>query len=195
VIQCWFMIIIKQIFVFRRFKKIKKKKDSQLRHVCLSVRQRTTNQFPLQEFWLNFIFEYISKICWENSSFVIIWQGNQVLYAKITKHLWSYPAKFFSDESCRENQNTHFMSNNFFPPKIVCCLRDNAKKKYCTAGQDTDDSKTNTHCMLDIQGYKHPLRVCNTYCFPLQEWLKELAPLLRYTYTACLLKTYEYEYS
>ena len=70
--------------------------------------------------------------------------------------------KSVSDESCRENQNTHIMFNNFFffENRAVCEIM---RKKYCTAGQDIDDNKTNTHCMLDIQGYKHTLRICNTY--------------------------------
>jgi hypothetical protein len=92
--------------------------------------------------------------------------------------------KNVSDESCRENQNTHFM---FFFRKSFR-LRNNVKK-YCTSGQDTDDNTTYEHCMLDIQVHKHPPRICNT-AFPLQEWLQELAPLLRYTYTACPVKTY-----
>ena len=45
-----------------------------------------------------------------------------------------------SDTSFRENRNTHFMHNNFFPPKIVPFMR------YCgklgTAGQVKDDSVT-----------------------------------------------------
>ena len=27
------------------------------------------------------------------------------------------------------------------------------------------DNKERTLCMLDAQGYKHTLRICNTYCF------------------------------
>jgi hypothetical protein len=34
-----------------------------------------------------------------------------------------------------------------------------------TAGQATDDSKAHALCMLDKEGYKHTLRICNTYCF------------------------------
>jgi len=29
----------------------------------------------------------------------------------------------------------------------------------------TDDHTINAHCMLDIQGFKHTLRICRTYCF------------------------------
>jgi hypothetical protein len=28
-------------------------------------------------------------------------------------------------------------------------------EKYCRAGQDTDDNMAETHCMLDIWGYKY----------------------------------------
>jgi hypothetical protein len=41
-----------------------------------------------------------------------------------------------SDKSCRENQNTHFMSNIFF--RTSCRLLDNVEI-YGTAGQATDD--------------------------------------------------------
>ena len=37
-------------------------------------------------------------------------------------------------------------------------------EKYCTAGQATDDNMAHAHCMLDTRGYKHILRMCNTYC-------------------------------
>jgi len=31
------------------------------------------------------------------------------------------------------------------------------------------------------------LRICNTYAFPLQQWLHERASVLRYMYNACLV--------
>jgi hypothetical protein len=37
-------------------------------------------------------------------------------------------------------------------------------EKYCRAGQTTDDDMAHAHCMLDTQGYKHLLRICNTHC-------------------------------
>jgi hypothetical protein len=39
-----------------------------------------------------------------------------------------------------------------------------------------------------IQGYKHTLITCNTYCFPQQKWLHEHASMLRYTYIAHLVE-------
>jgi hypothetical protein len=46
---------------------IKKKKK-----IALSVRTHGTTRLPLDGFSLNFIFEYISKICEENSGFIKI---------------------------------------------------------------------------------------------------------------------------
>jgi len=51
-----------------------------------------------------------------------------------------------SDKSCRENQNTKFIFNNFFFRKS-CPLWDNTEK-YITAGQATDDNMALKHCML-----------------------------------------------
>jgi len=31
--------------------------------------------------------------------------------------------------------------------------------------------------------------ICNNYCFPLQQWLRERASKLRYTHVACLVIT------
>ena len=59
--------------------------------------------------------------------------------------------------------------------------------KYCRAEQATDDNTAHAHCMLDIKGYRHTLTICNTYCFPLQQWLYERASMLRYTYVAIFL--------
>jgi hypothetical protein len=42
--------------------------------------------------------------------------------------------------------------------------------KHGRAGQTTDD-----------KGYKHTLRMCNTYSFLWQQWLRERTSMLRYT--------------
>jgi len=51
-----------------------------------------------------------------------------------------------SDKSCRENQDKHFVSGNFFS-KILPSW-DNVEK-YSGIGQATDDSMVHTLCMLD----------------------------------------------
>ena len=38
-------------------------------------------------------------------------------------------------------------------------------EKYCGARQVTDNNMAHAHCMLDNYGYKHTLRICDTYCF------------------------------
>jgi len=38
-------------------------------------------------------------------------------------------------------------------------------EKYYRAGQDTDENMAHAHCMLDTQGYKNTLRLCNAHCF------------------------------
>jgi hypothetical protein len=43
------------------------------------------------------------------------------------------------------------------------------------------------HCILDTLDYKHTLRICNTFCFPLQQCLLESTSMLRYIHTAILL--------
>ena len=51
-----------------------------------------------------------------------------------------------SDTSCRENQNTHFVSNTFFS-KIVPF--ETTRGKNCRAVQATDDNRAHAHCMLN----------------------------------------------
>ena len=51
-----------------------------------------------------------------------------------------------SDKCCRENQITHFISNDFFLKS--CCLRDNVEKQ-CTARQAANNNMAHVHCMMD----------------------------------------------
>jgi hypothetical protein len=59
-------------------------------------------------------------------------------------------------------------------------------EKYCRARQATDDNMAHAYCMLDNYGYRHTLRICNTYCFARQQWSHERASMLRYAYIASL---------
>jgi hypothetical protein len=52
-------------------------------------------------------------------------------------------------------------------------------EKYCRAGPDTDDIIAHMHCMLDTQGYKHTLRICDI-ALPLQQ-------LSHYTSHCCVI--------
>jgi len=60
-------------------------------------------------------------------------------------------------------------------------------EKYCRAGQTTDDSMVRAHCMLGTEGYRHPPRILNIYCFPLQTVVAR-ASMLCFTYIACLVR-------
>ena len=79
----------------------------------------------------------------------------------LTSHWIYHRMGNISHESLRENQNTYFMFKTFY--RKLCRLWDNVEK-YGTDRQATDD---NMHalCVLDTSGYKHTLRICNTYCF------------------------------
>jgi len=68
-----------------------------------------------------------------------------------------------ADKSCTENQNTRFIFDNLFSK--ACRLLDNVGKKYCRAGQATDDNLALAHCTLDTCGYKHTQKICYSYCF------------------------------
>ena len=59
-------------------------------------------------------------------------------------------------------QNTYFVFKIF--SRKSCRLWDNAQK-YGRARQTTDDDMTHEHCTLGTWGYKHTLRIRNTYCF------------------------------
>jgi len=67
-----------------------------------------------------------------------------------------------------EKIKTLILRSVTFPPlppaRNSCCLWDN-RENYCIAGQGTDDNMAHAHCMLDSQGCKHTLRICNTDCF------------------------------
>jgi hypothetical protein len=81
----------------------------------------------------------------------------------ITSRSFLLRIRNLSDKSCRENQNTHFVFSDFFFRKS-CRLWDNVEE-YGRAGQATDDGMSHARCMLDTQGYKYTLRICNAYCF------------------------------
>jgi Na+/H+ antiporter NhaA len=71
VVECGLMLLIVVGLFLGAFCKIAKS-DYYLRHVCLSVRPRGITWLPLNGFSRNLIFEYFSKICHENSSFIKI---------------------------------------------------------------------------------------------------------------------------
>jgi hypothetical protein len=73
--------------------------------------------------------------------------------------------KNVSDKVVLKNQNTHFMFNKPFAKIVPFILLYNT---------------LHALCVLDNQGYRRILRICNTYFFSLQQWLRERASMVRY---------------
>jgi len=84
-----------------------------------NVRPHGTTELPLNGLSWNLIFEYFSKICHKNSSFIKIWEEYRVLYMKTNVYLWSYLSvllrmRNFSDKRCREKSKHILCSITFF---------------------------------------------------------------------------------
>ena len=99
--------------------------------------------------------------------------------------------KNVSDKSCRENQNTHFMFNNFCTRKSFR-LWDNTEK-YCRAGQVTEDNiiwHMGFTCWIPKATDTHSEYVI-LIAFPLQQLLRESPSVLR-LFISCIscLNTY-----
>ena len=86
-------------------------------------------------------------------------------------------------QSCRENQNTHFLCNNFFFSPENRAVYEMWKKMYSQTGHRWllrmrivlwIPKATNTHL-------KYVIFIVS----PLQEWLHERAMMLRHTYIFC----------
>jgi len=110
---------------------------------------------------------------------------------KTNVHFWEYLAEcfleweIFQKESCRETQATYFPSITFFQKS--CRLWDNVEK-YCRTGQTTDDNIIRRMCIVcwinkakDTQS-EYVILIS----FPRQQWLRERALMLRYTYISCI---------
>ena len=101
------------------------------------------------------------------------------------------------DKSCRKNQNTHFMFNNFFP-KVAPFMK-NVEKFGGARGATNDVTRwrirvacwiskaTRTHALTHAYAHPHaPRHTHNIYCFSTTTMIRECASLLRCTYIVCL---------
>jgi hypothetical protein len=85
-----------------------------------------------------------------------------------------------SDNTCRENGNTHFMFSNFFFLKWWLLWRN--MEEYSRAGEAKDDNMVLAHFTLGTWGYKHTLsEFVILIAFPLQQRLHESASMSRYS--------------
>ena len=126
---------------------------------------------PLNVFSWNLIFENFSKICRRISSFK--WNLTRIsgtLHADLCTFYDKIGLNFlilrnFSD-CCGENQNTHFIIfSNFLPEKVVTFVRQCGKMLHIRTGHRWHNA-AHSLCMLDNKGYKHTVKMCDTYCFP-----------------------------
>jgi len=68
-----------------------------------------------------------------------------------------------AQKDCREIQNTHFVLILY--PEYRAVWEIMWKKWQCQTGQRWQYNTAQAFCMLDKEGYRHTLRICNTYCF------------------------------
>jgi hypothetical protein len=169
--------------IFRRVRKTAKN----------SVRLHETTRLPIDGFWWNSIFECYSKICRQNSSLNKNWQKiTDILHEGLCAFMIIFRSvllriRNISDKSCRENQNTHFILNNFF--RKSCRLWDNSEK-HDTARQTTDDRRIHRMrfaCFITKATDAHSEYVI-FIAFPRQQRLCERASILRYTHNTALFK-------
>jgi len=56
-------------------------------------------------------------------------------------------------------------SNNIFPPKTLAFMRKCGKILYSRMGYKWQYNEAHALCMVNNWGYRHTLRISNTYCF------------------------------
>ena len=78
-----------------------------------------------------------------------------------------------------EKMNTHILCSVIpLPrPRKSCRLWDNAEK------YATDGNMAHARCMIEKQGYRYTLIICNTYCFSTQTTVAATRPIV----TLCVL--------
>jgi hypothetical protein len=170
-----------------------RKSEYYLRHVCLSVclyvclslclsvrtEQLSSQWTDFHEIWYLRIFRKpAEKIQVSLKSD----NNNSTLHKDLCKFMiisrWiTLRIRNISDKNCRENQNTHFMFNNFFQKS--CRLWDNVEK-YGRARQDTDDNiirRMRFVCWITKATDTHWEYVI-LIAYQRQQWLRERASVL-----------------
>jgi len=139
--------------LFRHVHKIVK---SSLGLLCLFIlaEQLGSHWTDFHEIWcLQITWIYVEQIRFDKNLSSITCILNDGLRKFMKMSCWiPFKMRNVSDESCRENQNTHFMLNNFFL-KIHVILWDDLEK-YRRARQATDDAcdTEKVICVLDFKG-------------------------------------------
>ena len=92
-----------------------------------------------------------------------------------------------ADKSCWENQNTHFMFNNFFP-KIASFYKTKWKHTVEPDGPQTTIWHMHIACSKPKATDTHSDHVI-IIAFPLQQWLYERSSVWLSTYIGCLFRS------
>jgi hypothetical protein len=118
--------------------------------VILSVRPHGTTRASLYGFSWNL--NIFRKSFQPNSCFIKLWQQLRVYNMKTNTHFWAYLAPVLrmrnvSENSCRENQNTHFIFNTFLSWKIPYSRTDLRWHDTCTLHAGYQKQQTYTQIM------------------------------------------------
>ena len=129
--------------------------------VCLSVRMKQLGSqwTHFHEIWYLSIIENLSRIFglhWNPTSIRGTLHEKQYTFLKISGSVL-LRMRNVSDKSCTENTNTPLCSVTFF------FFENRGKISWSRTGHK--DNMAHAHCVMDTSGYKHALRICNSYCF------------------------------
>jgi len=86
-------------------------------------------------------------------------------------YLWQYLTEFFLvwgmfKVKVVEKIKTHILGSvTFFLSKTIPFMRQCGKTMQSHTSHRWQHNMTHVHCMLDNEGYRHTLRICNTYCY------------------------------
>jgi hypothetical protein len=117
-----------------------------------------------------------------------------------TGHFLSFLAHFFLELEMFQTKVVEEIKTHIFY-SISCygksSLFEIMWKKYCRAGQATNDNMAHAHCMLDVFGFKYTLKLFNAYCFSTTTMVARtlLSVTLYVQYIAplvCIMSTYRY---
>jgi len=114
---------------FRCFRKLRKATISFVMSVRLSAQPHGTNRLPLKGISLNLLFEYFSKICPENASFIKYdkynWQHCTCSTVHAAQHTFCYHISMNSSYNDKrfiqklKRKSKHILCSVTFSPKVV----------------------------------------------------------------------------
>ena len=133
-----------EIILFRRYRKISKSDY----YFGMSVRPSEWRNSVLSGRIFMKFYEYFSKICRENSTFIKIWSEKEGGGGTLREDQYTYLVHFFLEgemlqKKLYKSRYTYFMFNN-----IKSCFLWDKVQNYCPAGVVTEDTTAHAHCVL-----------------------------------------------